>query len=172
MLARDPVIAYVALGANLGDALQTVLQSLDALARWPGCELQGRSRLYRTAPHEADGPDYINAVARIDTRLTAPDLLLALQALENQAGRQRPYLHAPRTLDLDLLFYGQARMHSPRLTLPHPRWRERAFVLRPLADLEPGWVSAEDLARVASQVTAVCPEGGAGGMNRAAGLTG
>ena len=90
MLARDPVIAYVALGANLGDALQTVLQSLDALARWPGCELQGRSRLYRTAPHEADGPDYINAVARIDTRLTAPDLLLALQALENQAGRQRP----------------------------------------------------------------------------------
>lgn len=157
-VARDPVIAYVAIGANLGDALQTVLRACDALTRLPSTRLTGRSRLYRTAPYEAQGPDFVNAVAQIETRLTAPDLLDALQALENQAGRQRPYLHAPRTLDLDLLFYGQACMDSARLTLPHPRWRERAFVLYPLADLAPDRVSAEDLARVSGQAIGVLPE--------------
>lgn len=157
-MVRDPVTAYVALGANLGDALQTVLQTFDALSRLPACQLKGRSRLYRTAPHEAHGPEFVNAVAQIETRLTAPDLLDALQALENQAGRERPYPNAPRTLDLDLLMYGQARMQSPRLTLPHPRWRERAFVLYPLADLQPDWVSADDLACVAGQTIDVLPE--------------
>ena len=148
---RDPVTAYVAIGANLGDALQTVLQAFDALALLPASRLTARSRLYRTAPHEARGPDYVNAVAQLETRLPAPDLLDALQALENQAGRQRSYLNAPRTLDLDVLMYGDARMSSPRLTLPHPRWRERAFVLYPLADVWPGCVSAEDLALVKAQ---------------------
>lgn len=155
---REPVTAYVALGANLGDALQTVLQAMDSIARLPGCQFQARSRLYRTAPHEAQGPEFVNAVVRIDTRLTAPELLDALQSLENQAGRERPYRHAPRTLDLDLLMYGHARMDSPRLTLPHPRWRERAFVLYPLADLQPDWVSPDDLARVAEQIIDVLPE--------------
>jgi 2-amino-4-hydroxy-6-hydroxymethyldihydropteridine diphosphokinase len=155
---REPVTAYVALGANLGDARQAVLQAMDAMAHLPGIQFQDRSRLYRTAPHEAHGPEFVNAVVRIDTRLTAPDLLDALQALENQAGRERPYRHAPRTLDLDLLMYGQARMDSPRLTLPHPRWRERAFVLYPLADLQPDWVSPADLARVADQAIDVLPE--------------
>ena len=121
---RDPVTAYVAIGANLGDALQTVLQAFDALALLPDSRVTARSRLYRTAPHEAEGPDFVNAVARLETRLSAPDLLDALQALENQAGRQRSYLNAPRTLDLDMLMYGDARMSSSRLTLPHPRWRE------------------------------------------------
>ena len=79
------------------------------------------------------------------------NLLDALQALEHQAGRLRPYMHAPRTLDLDLLFYGDAQMHSPRLMLPHPRWRDRAFVLYPLADVAPERVSDEDLTRVAGQ---------------------
>jgi len=148
---RAPVTAYVAMGANLGDARSAVLQAFDALACWPETQVTGRSALYRTAPHEAQGPDFINAVARIDTRLTAPDLLDALQAIENQAGRLRPYLNAPRSLDLDLLFYGDACMHSPRLTLPHPRWRERAFVLLPLADVWPQRVSPQDLARVADQ---------------------
>ena len=148
---RDPVTAYVALGANLGDARSAVLQAFGALACWPGIEVTGRSALYRTAPHEAQGPDFINAVARIDTRLTAPDVLDALQAIEHQAGRLRPYVNAPRSLDLDLLFYGDACMHSPRLTLPHPRWRERAFVLVPLADVWPQRVGPEDLARVADQ---------------------
>ena len=82
----------------------------------------------------------------------------ALQALENQAGRERPYPNAPRTLDLDLLMYGQARMQSPRLTLPHPRWRERAFVMYPLADLRPDWVSPDDIARVSCQSIDVLPE--------------
>lgn len=152
---RDPVTAYVALGANLGDARHTILMAMDALALSPDTRVTGRSRLYRTAPHEAQGPDFINAVVQIDTRLTALDLLDALQAIENRAGRQRPYVNAPRTLDLDLLMYGQATMHSPRLTLPHPRWRERAFVLFPLADVLPGFVTSEDWAGVADQVIIV-----------------
>ena len=148
---RDPVTAYVALGANLGDARTAVLQAFEALACWPEIEVTGRSALYRTAPHEAQGPDFINAVARIDTRFTAPEVLDALQAIEHRAGRVRPYVNAPRSLDLDLLFYGDACMQSPRLTLPHPRWRERAFVLVPLTDVWPQRVGPEDLARVADQ---------------------
>ena len=151
MNLRDPVTAYVALGANLGDARTAVLQAFEALACWPAIQVTGRSALYRTAPHEAQGPDFINAVARINTRLTAPDVLDALQAIEHRAGRVRPYVNAPRSLDLDLLFYGDASMNSPRLTLPHPRWRERAFVLVPLADVWPQRVGPEDLARVADQ---------------------
>lgn len=150
-LQRQSVTAYVALGANLGDARQMVLQAFDALALLPSTQLTKRSQLYRTAPHEALGPDFLNAVARIETRLTAPDLLDALQAIENQAGRLRPYRHAPRTLDLDLLFYGDAHVQSPRLTVPHPRWQERAFVLLPLADVWPERVKPEDLTRVAGQ---------------------
>ncbi len=148
---RDPVTAYVALGANLGDARTAVLQAFEALACWPEIEVTGRSALYRTAPHEAQGPDFINAVARIDTRFSAPEVLDALQAIEHRAGRVRPYVNAPRSLDLDLLFYGDACMQSPRLTLPHPRWRERAFVLVPLTDVWPQRVGPEDLARVADQ---------------------
>ena len=148
---RDSVTAYVALGANLGDARAAVLQAFEALACWPEIQVTGRSALYRTAPHEAQGPDFINAVARINTRLTAPNVLDALQAIEHRAGRVRPYVNAPRSLDLDLLFYGDACIHSPRLTVPHPRWRERAFVLVPLADVWPQRVGPEDLARVADQ---------------------
>jgi 2-amino-4-hydroxy-6-hydroxymethyldihydropteridine diphosphokinase len=148
---REPVTAYVALGANLGDARQTVLGSLAALDQLPGTRCTGRSRLYRTAPFEAQGPDFINAVARLETRLSAPELLDALQALEHQAGRLRPYLNAPRTLDLDVLLYGQARMDSPRLTLPHPRMWGRAFVVYPLADLAPDLVMPSHWASVAGQ---------------------
>ena len=155
---RDPVTAYVALGANLGDARTAVLQAFEALACWPGIQVTGRSELYRTAPHEAHGPDFINAVARIETRLSAPDVLDALQAIEHRAGRVRPYVNAPRSLDLDLLFYGEACMQSPRLTLPHPRWRERAFVLVPLADVWPQRVGPEDLARVADQAIERLPQ--------------
>lgn len=158
-MVRDPVTAYVALGANLGDALQTVRQAFDALSCLPCTRVTARSRLYRTAPFEAQGPDFINAVAQIETSLSAPALLDALQALENQAGRERPYVNAPRTLDLDLLMYGQATMLSPRLTLPHPRWRERAFVLHPLADVYPECVGADDRVRVSAQAVDVLPEG-------------
>ncbi|WP_366522670.1 2-amino-4-hydroxy-6-hydroxymethyldihydropteridine diphosphokinase [uncultured Limnohabitans sp.] len=148
---RDPVTAYVALGANLGNAQQTVLVAMEALSLLPQTRLTGRSHLYCTAPHEAQGPDFVNAVAQLETRLTAPDLLRALQGMETRAGRLRPHVNAPRTLDLDVLFYGQAHISSAELIVPHPRWRERAFVLYPLADVWPGSVSTEDLARVEAQ---------------------
>lgn len=147
----ESVTAYVALGANLGDAQATVRQALRDLQRLPRSRVVACSRLYRTAPLEASGPDFINAVARIETALTALELLEALQALENAAGRERPYHHAPRTLDLDLLLYGQARIESPRLTVPHPRMRERAFVLVPLAELVPHEVRLADLYAVQGQ---------------------
>ena len=171
-LPRRSVTAYVALGANLGDARQRVREALDALALLPETQLTNSSHVYRTAPHEAQGPDFFNAVARIETRLTAPDLLGALQAIENQAGRLRPYLHAPRTLDLDLLFYGDAQVLSPRLTVPHPRWRDRAFVLFPLADVWPERVSPEDLMRVAGQGIERLPEDAPGVAWSGAGFTG
>lgn len=150
-MRRDPVTAFVALGGNLGDARATVLQAFQDLAGLPETRLMARSRLYRTAPHEASGPDFINAVARIETGLSAPELLQALQTLEHAAGRERPYPNAPRTLDLDILLYGDARIDSPKLTVPHPRMRGRAFVLRPLADVAPERVSAADLLVVQGQ---------------------
>ena len=150
-MRRDPVTAFIALGANLGDAQAAVLGAFDALGRLPETRMVMCSRLYRTAPHEAAGPDFINAVACIETGLSAPQLLDALQALENEAGRQRPYVNAPRTLDLDILLYGDARIDSPRLTVPHPRMQGRAFVLYPLADVAPQRVSAEALAAVRGQ---------------------
>jgi 2-amino-4-hydroxy-6-hydroxymethyldihydropteridine diphosphokinase len=146
------------LGANLGDARQAVLHALEALNHLPSTRLTARSRLYRSAPHQAQGPDFVNAVALLDTSLSAPSLLDALQALETQAGRERPYVNAPRTLDLDLILYGQSRINSPRLRVPHPRWRERAFVVLPLADVWPDQVSAQDRARVADQPIEVLPE--------------
>lgn len=150
-MRRDPVTAFVALGGNLGHARETVVAALDALAAMPGTQLVARSRLYRTAPHQAEGPDFINAVARLQTTLSAPHLLDALQAIENAAGRERPYVNAPRTLDLDILLYGDARIDSPRLTVPHPRMQGRAFVLFPLADVAPERVSAVDLLAVQDQ---------------------
>ena len=149
--ARAPVIAYVALGANLGEAAAVVASAIDALNRLPATRLEARSHLYRSAPVDAQGPDFINAVAAVSTRLTAPDLLLALQQLEQRAGRERPYRNAPRTLDLDLLLYGDARIDSPSLTVPHPRMMERAFVLIPLAEIAPDLVPAAALAAVAGQ---------------------
>jgi 2-amino-4-hydroxy-6-hydroxymethyldihydropteridine diphosphokinase len=150
-LARPEVLAYVGLGANLGDALQAVRDSIAALEATPGVSLVQASSLYRSAPVDATGPDYINAVACISTTLTAPALLQALQAIEQGAGRERPYRNAPRTLDLDLLLYGEGRIDSPALTVPHPRMRDRAFVLVPLAELAPALVGAEALQAVAGQ---------------------
>ena len=148
---RAPVQALVALGANLGDAKTSVLHAIEALGRLPNTRCVRVSSLYRTAPVEATGPDFINAVAGLETGLSAPALLQALQSLENAAGRLRPYPNAPRTLDLDLLLYGEARIDSPRLTVPHPRMRARAFVLQPLAELAPGRVSSADLLAVQGQ---------------------
>lgn len=150
-MPRAAVTAFVGLGSNLGDARQAVQQALIDLAHLPHSELLAASRLYRSAPVAAAGPDFVNAVAELRTSLSAPPLLDALQTLEPAAGRQRPYPNAPRTLDLDLLLYGEARIDSARLTVPHPRWCQRAFVLRPLAELAPQRVSAALLHAVADQ---------------------
>jgi 2-amino-4-hydroxy-6-hydroxymethyldihydropteridine diphosphokinase len=131
-------IAYIGIGANLGDARANVLDALERLQRQPGCTLMASSSLYRTAPIDSSGDDYINAVARIATTLDAEGLLQALHAIEQAHGRERPYRNAPRTLDLDLLLYADQTIHSATLTVPHPRMSQRAFVLLPLLELAPG----------------------------------
>ena len=148
---REAVTAYVALGANLGDAAQAVRDAFEQLRAMAGTSVLARSSLYRTAPVASSGPDYINAVAHISTRLTAPALLRELQRIEHAAGRQRAWRNAPRTLDLDLLVFGGAHIDSADLQVPHPRMHERAFVLVPLAEIAPGLVSPAQLAKVASQ---------------------
>ena len=145
------VSAFVALGANLGDAAATVRQAITDLGTLPQTRLVRASRLYRSAPWEASGPDFFNAVAEVATSLDAHALLAALHGLEQAAGRERPYLNAPRTLDLDLLLYGDDHIATPSLTVPHPRMDQRAFVLRPLAEIAPDKVSATALAAVAAQ---------------------
>jgi len=149
---REPLIATIGLGANLGDARQAVQAAMQAIAAFAHCQWHAASPLYRSAPVDSSGPDYINAVLQISTRLSAPALLAQLHQLERGAGRERPYRNAPRTLDLDLLLYGAARIDSPTLTVPHPRMRQRAFVLRPLADIAPALVSAQELQAVSDQV--------------------
>lgn len=148
---QTPVTAYIALGANLGDPQATILKAVNDLALIHGVSLIRCSSLYQTAPLDAGGPDYVNAVVEVQTMLTAPALLAQLQALEQVAGRQRPFRNAPRTLDLDLLTYGDARIQSEALTIPHPRMGERAFVLVPLAEIAPQAVSAAQLLAVQSQ---------------------
>ena len=131
---------FVGLGANQGDSKRSVLDALDALSRLPRTRRVAVSSLYRSAPVDAAGPDFINAVAELQSALEPSELLHALQAIEQACGRERPYRHAPRTLDLDLLLYGQQQLRSPELTLPHPRLHERAFVLQPLLELDPALV--------------------------------
>ena len=151
-MSASPVVACVAFGANLGDAVSTVKQALLDVAAFPQTQLLKASSLYRSAAYEAQGPDFINAVAVLQTSLSALDLLHALQALELQSGRERPYKNAPRTLDLDIIFYGDAVSTDANLTLPHPRWHERAFVLLPLAEVWPERVTPAQMAAVQNQV--------------------
>lgn len=133
---------YVALGSNLGNPVQTIEEAIDAMAALRGSLLKAISSLYRTAPvgisdklrHQ---PDFINAVVALDTRLGPRELLGELFALEARFGRERSVKNAPRTLDLDLLLYGDTVQGDPEVTLPHPRMHERAFVLAPLAEIAP-----------------------------------
>ncbi len=142
--ARGPQVdVYIGLGANLGDAAGTLRLAAERLARAEGILALRLSPLYRSAPVDSSGPDYINAVARARTALAPRAVLALLQAIEREHGRERPYRNAPRTLDLDLLLYGDRRVDQPDLIVPHPRMHERAFVLRPLADLAPGLVLAQ-----------------------------
>ena len=130
--------AYIALGANLGDPVATVCRAFAALAELPQTTLAAMSPLYRTAPVGiTDQPEFINAAARLETDLAPEALLDALLAIEQAFGRVRGERNGPRTLDLDILLYGEAVIDTPRLSLPHPRLHLRAFVLCPLADLAP-----------------------------------
>lgn len=128
---------FVGLGANLGDARHTLTSALGALAALPAVQVVACSSPYRSAPLQASGPDFLNAVAELRTSLEPDALLRALQLIEEAHGRQRPYPNAPRTLDLDLLLYGQRTIQGPTLTVPHARLHQRAFVLQPLLELAP-----------------------------------
>ena len=131
--------ALVGLGANLGDAAATLRAALLELDALQGCSLLRVSGLWRSAPVDAGGPDYCNAVAELRCEHGAEELLRRMQHIESRHGRVRPQgvRNAPRTLDLDLLCFGELRLQLDRLTLPHPRMHERAFVLVPLAELAP-----------------------------------
>lgn len=151
-------IAYVGIGSNLDEPRQQVKTALDELARMEGTKLLRHSSLYRTAPMGyARQPDFVNAVAEIETTLAAESLLAELQAIEARHRRVRSFPDAPRTLDLDLLLYGEERLTSQALSVPHPRMQERAFVLAPLVEIAPhaaipGVGAARDcLARCAGQ---------------------
>lgn len=130
---------YIGLGSNLDDPKQQVRKALHALTGLPGSILCRYSSLYRSPPMgPQDQPDYINAVAELETGLSAAELLSLLQAIENQQGRVRGATRwGPRTLDLDILIYGQAQIKAPELTVPHPGIAERPFVLYPLAEIAP-----------------------------------
>ena len=130
--------AYIGLGANLGaDLSATLTEAALHLAALPGTRVVALSSSWRSAPVDAGGPDFLNAVVALETALAPGELLDALQAIEQAHGRERPYRNAPRTLDLDLLLYADLVLDTPRLTLPHPRLGERAFVLRPLLEIAP-----------------------------------
>lgn len=145
----------VGLGANLGDAGQVLREAVQAMARLPQTQLLAVSSLYRTAPMDSSGPDYLNAVALVETQQEPLDFLRALQALELAAGRERPYRNAPRTLDLDIELWADWQSDDPVLTVPHPRMWERAFVLAPLAEVAPQCVSASQLQAVQGQGIAI-----------------
>jgi 2-amino-4-hydroxy-6-hydroxymethyldihydropteridine diphosphokinase len=143
--AAGAVRAYIGLGANLGDTAATLDAAEQALRALPGCTWVATSRRYRSAPVGTTGPDFLNAVVALDWTVdpaadptTGPlQLLHALQAVELAHGRERPHRWAPRTLDLDLLLFGDTVLDTPELTLPHPRLAQRAFVVRPLLELAP-----------------------------------
>ena len=131
-------LAYVALGANLVAPVAQIRAAIEALTRLPESQLLRASSLYRTAPVGIHGqPDFINAVAALETRLAPQALLTCLFEVEAQFGRRRDFYHAPRTLDLDLLLYDEQVIDSPTLKLPHPRLHLRAFVLAPLVEIAP-----------------------------------
>ena len=144
-------LVAIGLGANLGDLDHALRDAVQAIAGLPQTTLVSVSSLYRSAPIDAGGPDYLNAVALVQTQMQAVPFLQALQAIEQAAGRQRSYRNAPRTLDLDIELWGEQVIDLPDLSVPHPRMWQRAFVLLPLAELLPERISPAQLAAVADQ---------------------
>lgn len=135
---KKPSQAFIALGSNLENPVFQIQQAFDELKRLPGTRLISCSSLYRSAPvGRLDQPDFINAVALIETQLAPHDLLNALLAIEQRHGRIRESLNAPRTLDLDVLLYDALQYQDTHLTIPHPRMTQRTFVLKPLFEIAP-----------------------------------
>ena len=131
-------VAYVGIGSNLQDPVRQVQDALSELDRMPQTRVVKRSSLYRTAAvGYAAQPDFINAVAQLETGLPAERLLAEAQDIEARHGRKRSFPNAPRTLDLDVLLFGKVEMRTPQLEIPHPRMHERAFVLKPLLEIAP-----------------------------------
>ena len=158
--APQRVTAYIALGANLGATLeanaQAVRDAIQAIHALPHVQVTQQSSLYQTAAMESlpgapKSPDYINAVIEVSCTKPAQWLLEQLQKIEQSAGRERPYKNAPRTLDLDILLFGDEKITTDTLTVPHPRMWQRAFVLLPLAEIAPQLVSAQSLQAVKGQ---------------------
>ncbi len=130
-------VAYLGLGANLGDARQSLKDAVVCLAQQHAITVLAKSSLYRTAPIDAGGDDYYNLVVKLETTLSASALLALCHRIEHHFGRERPFRNAPRTLDLDIVLYGDARIDDAELIVPHPRAFERAFVLVPLVEIDP-----------------------------------
>ncbi len=151
LVSNPPSTVWIGLGANLGERADTLRLAIGAIDAISETRVQRVSSLYRSTPVDAGGPDYLNAVAELSTTLAPQALLQALQAIELAAGRQRPYRNAPRTLDLDIVDWADATIDTATLTVPHPRLWQRAFVLRPLAELVPQRVPASALQAVQTQ---------------------
>ncbi|NEN75623.1 2-amino-4-hydroxy-6-hydroxymethyldihydropteridine diphosphokinase [Pelistega sp. NLN82] len=137
MDSKKTNIAYIGLGSNLGESENFLKLALDTLLQHQDIKELISSSFYRTSPVDSTGPDYINAVACLKTSLDAFSLLKLLQAIELKYGRERPYRNAPRTLDLDILYFNQEQYDTPELIIPHPRLHTRLFVLVPLREIAP-----------------------------------
>jgi 2-amino-4-hydroxy-6-hydroxymethyldihydropteridine diphosphokinase len=159
----NTVTSYIGVGSNLGDAERNVKAALDALGKLRSTQLHSYSSLFKSAPIDASGDDFINAVARLDTVLNTESLLTELQKIELDFGRERPFRNAPRTLDLDILLYGDQQIATDHLVVPHPRMTSRAFVLIPLLELDekiyiPGQgLASQFVKKLKSQVIHVLP---------------
>ncbi len=128
--------AYIGVGSNLGDRQALIQEAADRLARVPGVTFRAKSSIHETDPVDAEGGKYLNAVWEIDTELNARELMAALLTIESAMGRVRTRKNAARPIDLDILFFGGQKIEEPGLSIPHPRLHERAFVLKPLAELD------------------------------------
>ena len=132
-------VVFIGIGSNLGDRSKNIQEAVSLLKLDPDVQILAVSSLRETKPQDAPGPDYLNAVAKLETALEPEVLLSSLQKIEDALGRKRPFKNAPRTIDLDILLYDNRVIHSPRLTIPHPAMFERDFVMQPLLEIEPNF---------------------------------